>query len=107
MNDIDALIADGPVPIDGGFATELEALGEDLSSDLWSARLLADAPAAIEAVHLAFLRAGARVTITASYQASIESFATAGIPVSEAERLLGTSVTLAQAARTAFHREQP
>jgi len=104
---LDALIAEGPVAIDGGFATELEALGEDLSSDLWSARLLADAPAAIEAVHLAFLRAGARVTITASYQASIESFATAGIPVSEAERLLGTSVTLAQAARTAFVREQP
>ena len=106
-DDLDALIAAGPVPIDGGFATELEAMGEDLSSDLWSARLLEDGPAAVEAVHLAFLRAGARVVITASYQASVESFATAGIPVSDAERLLGTSVTLAQAARHAFMRERP
>ena len=106
-DDLDALLAAGPVPIDGGFATELEAMGEDLSSDLWSARLLDDGPATVEAVHLAFLRAGARVIITASYQASVESFATAGIPVSDAERLLGTSVTLAQAARHAFMRETP
>jgi homocysteine S-methyltransferase len=29
---------------DGGLATELEARGHDLSDDLWSARLLVDAP---------------------------------------------------------------
>jgi homocysteine S-methyltransferase len=104
---IDDLIHEGLVPIDGGFATELEALDYDLSSDLWSARLLQDGPAAVEAVHLNYLRAGARVSITASYQASQESFATAGIPAAEADRLLGTSVALAQAARAAFEAEQP
>ena len=107
MSAIDDLIHEGPVPIDGGFATELEALDYDLTSDLWSARLLQDGPAAVEAVHLNFLRAGARVSITASYQASQESFATAGIPAAEADRLIATSVTLAQAARTAFEAEHP
>jgi homocysteine S-methyltransferase len=102
-----ALIADGPVAIDGGFATELEALGEDLSDDLWSARLLRDGPAMVEAVHLAYLRAGARVVITASYQASRESFARVGVVPVDADRLLATSVTLAQAARDAWRREAP
>lgn len=43
---------------DGGLATELEALGNDLSDSLWSARLLADAPEQILDAHLAFFRAG-------------------------------------------------
>ncbi|MGI9117762.1 MAG: homocysteine S-methyltransferase [Gaiellales bacterium] len=107
MTAFDDLIAEGPAPIDGGFATELEAMDYDLSSDLWSARLLEDGPAAVEAVHLAYLRAGARAVITASYQASQETFATAGIPASDADRLIASSVSLAQAARVAFEREQP
>ena len=107
MSALQALIAEGVVPIDGGFATELEALGYDLTDDLWSARLLNDAPTAVEAVHLNFLRAGARVVITASYQASYESFATAGLPASDADFQLASSVTLAQAARAAGQSEEP
>ena len=107
MSALQALIAEGVVPIDGGFATELEALGYDLTDELWSARLLNDAPTAVEAVHLNFLRAGARVVITASYQASYESFATAGLPASDADFLLASSVTIAQAARAAWQSEQP
>ena len=50
----------GPVIItDGGLATELADQGHDLSDDLWSARLLVDAPAAIRDAHLAYFRAGA------------------------------------------------
>jgi homocysteine S-methyltransferase len=101
------LLATGPVPIDGGFATELEALGEDLSDDLWSARLLRDGPASVEAVHLAYLRAGARIVISASYQASRASFASVGVDATEADRLLASSVTLAQAARRTWRREAP
>ncbi|MBJ7247779.1 MAG: homocysteine S-methyltransferase, partial [Thermoleophilia bacterium] len=56
---------------------------------------------------LNFLRAGARVVITASYQASYESFATAGLPASDADFLLASSVTLAQAARATWQSEQP
>jgi homocysteine S-methyltransferase len=62
----------GPLVLDGGLATELAARGYDLSDALWSARLLADAPEAIEAVHRAYFEVGANVAITTSYQASFE-----------------------------------
>jgi homocysteine S-methyltransferase len=84
---------------DGGLATELEARGHDLSDDLWSARLLVDAPQEIVAVHSAFFRAGASIATTASYQASFDGFAERGIGRTDAARLLRRSVELAQAAR--------
>jgi homocysteine S-methyltransferase len=84
---------------DGGLATELEARGHDLSDDLWSARLLVDAPEEIVAVHCAFFRAGASIATTASYQASFDGFAERGIGRSDAARLLQRSVELAKAAR--------
>ncbi len=93
---------DGPVVLDGGLATELERRGHDLRDDLWSARLLRDDPAALRDTHLAFFRAGAQVAITASYQASFEGFATAGLSRAESAVLMRTSVTLArEAAETA------
>jgi homocysteine S-methyltransferase len=84
---------------DGGLATELEDQGHDLSGGLWSARLLADAPEAVRAAHLAYFRAGAMIATTASYQASFEGFAARGIDHGETARLLRRSVTLAQEAR--------
>jgi homocysteine S-methyltransferase len=84
--------------LDGGFATELERRGHDLSDDLWSARLLRDDPDEIIATHLAFFRAGADVATTASYQASVEGFARHGLTRSEAEELLRVSVRLARIA---------
>jgi homocysteine S-methyltransferase len=89
-----------PIVLDGGLATQLEAMGEDLSDALWSARLLADAPDRIEAAHLAFYRAGARVATTASYQATYQGFAARGIGHEEAAALLRRSVELAGRART-------
>jgi homocysteine S-methyltransferase len=84
---------------DGGLATELEARGHDLSDDLWSARLLVDAPQEITAVHAAFFRAGAVFATTASYQASFDGFAKRGIEWDDAVRLLRRSVELARTAR--------
>src|SRR3712207_8290727 len=72
-------LATGPVVLDGGLSTELEARGHDVGSALWSARLLRDDPAAIVAAHAAFAAAGAPVATTASYQATLEGFAAAGI----------------------------
>jgi homocysteine S-methyltransferase len=90
----------GPaVLLDGGLATELEARGHDLSDELWSARLLVDAPQEIVAAHAAFFRAGARIVTTASYQASFAGFRARGIGPDEAVRLLRRSVELARAAR--------
>jgi homocysteine S-methyltransferase len=84
---------------DGGLATELEARGHDLSDPLWSARLLAEAPQEIVAVHAAYFRAGASIATTASYQASFEGFAARGIGRREAGVLLRRSVELAKTAR--------
>ncbi|MDT4960612.1 MAG: homocysteine S-methyltransferase [Pseudonocardiales bacterium] len=80
------------VVLDGGLATELERRGHDLSSDLWSARLLRDAPDEIVAAHRAFAAAGAEVAITASYQVSFERLG------DDAELLLRRSVELARRA---------
>jgi homocysteine S-methyltransferase len=87
------------VVLDGGLATELEAHGPDLSDRLWSARLLLTDPAAIEAVHLAYYEAGAQVATTASYQATVEGFAAAGLDRDEALALVRRSVELAGRAR--------
>jgi S-methylmethionine-dependent homocysteine/selenocysteine methylase len=89
-------LAAGPLVLDGGLSTELEARGHDVSSALWSARLLKDDPAAIVAAHAAFAAAGAQVATTVSYQATIEGFAAAGVDVAEARRLIASSVALAR-----------
>ena len=95
----------GIVVLDGGLATELETRGFDLSDRLWSARLLLTEPDTIEAVHLAYFRAGARVATTASYQASVEGFAAAGYERGTALDAIGRSVTVARAARDTFAAE--
>ena len=86
------------IVLDGGLATELEHRGHDLSSDLWSARLLAEQPDEISAVHAAYFSAGARVATTASYQASYEGLAAVGHSPAAADALLRRSVTLAREA---------
>jgi homocysteine S-methyltransferase len=87
------------VVLDGGLASELEARGHDLADHLWSARLLLTDPAAIEAVHLAYYEAGAQVATTASYQATVEGFAAAGLDRDDALALVRRSVQLAGRAR--------
>jgi len=84
--------------LDGGLATQLEAQGHDLSDALWSARLLRDAPAQIVAAHRAYLRAGAQVATTASYQASLQGFVAAGMTQRQAAALISSSVALAREA---------
>ena len=95
----DTLLADAmtrrPVVLDGGLATELERRGHDVTSSLWSARLLMDDPAAIVDAHRAFFAAGAQVATTASSQATVEGFARAGVDRTQATRLMTRSVTLA------------
>jgi homocysteine S-methyltransferase len=92
--------------LDGGLATELEARGHDLSDRLWSARLLLTEPDAIEEVHLAYFRAGAQVATTASYQASVEGFAGAGMDRDTALLAIRRSVELAARARERFRAEE-
>jgi homocysteine S-methyltransferase len=99
--DLREVIASRPVVLDGGLATLLEQHGHDLSSHLWSARLLRDDPGAVEAAHREFFAAGAEVATSASYQVSFEGFGAEGAGTAEVERLLRRSVGLAAAARDA------
>ncbi|HYY10604.1 MAG TPA: homocysteine S-methyltransferase [Kineosporiaceae bacterium] len=92
-----ALLA-GTVVLDGGLATELERRGHDLSSSLWSARVLREEPGEVVAAHRAFVEAGARVLTTASYQASFEGLAAAGVDADGTRALLRRSVELAREA---------
>lgn len=88
--------------LDGGLATTLEARGNDLNDELWSARLLLENPDAIRQVHRDFLDAGADCIITASYQATLEGFARHGLNADEGEALIRASVDLALEARQNF-----
>ncbi len=88
--------------LDGGLASELELAGCDLDDPLWSARALLTAPEAVEEAHLAFLRAGADVIITATYQATFEGFADRGIARGRAEALFREAVRIARRARERF-----
>ena len=93
-------LAIGPVVLDGGLGTMLEAQGHDLSSSLWSARLLLEDPAAIRRAHTDFYAAGARVAIASSYQVSYEALGAAGFRAPEVDALLARSVELAAQARS-------
>lgn len=94
-----------PIIIDGALATEMEQRGADLHDTLWSARYLHESPDLIRDVHLDYLLAGARIIITASYQASIPGFMACGMSYQTATELIGLSVDLAKDARQRW-REQ-
>jgi len=102
MTTLSQEMAAGPVLLDGGLATLLEAHGHDLASAMWSARLLLDDRAAIVSAHREFYAAGAQVAISASYQASFEGFAALGLDRATAERALRDSIACAVAARNTF-----
>ena len=94
MIDLAATLAERPVILDGGLGTRLESRGNDVSSSLWSARVLRDDPDEVRAAHAEFVAAGADLLITASYQVGFGT----GIPDAEVETLLRRSVTLAREA---------
>src|SRR3954469_7108473 len=97
-------LADASIVLDGGLATQLEAAGQDLSDELWSARLLAENPDAVRAAHLAYLLAGAQVITTASYQATLPALARRGY---DGPALLRRSVTLAVEAIHRYRQQSP
>lgn len=102
-----ALRRPGPILLDGGLATQLEAQGCDLGNALWSASLLATNPQAIVTASRAYLVAGAECIATASYQASRGGFAGLGLSAAEADGLMLLSVELAQQARDEYLADNP
>ncbi|XP_066593479.1 homocysteine S-methyltransferase-like [Prorops nasuta] len=63
--------------LDGGFSTQLSKyVGEKIDGDpLWTARFLVTDPGSVFATHLDFLRAGADIIQTNTYQATLNGFA--------------------------------
>lgn len=84
--------------LDGGLATHIETLGEDIDHALWSARCLVKNPAVIKRAHADYYDAGASVAITASYQAHFDGFKELGVDTVEAIEAMRRSVTLAREA---------
>lgn len=84
-----------PLVIDGGLSNQLESQGYDLNHRLWTARLLDENPHAIKEAHMAYLEAGARCLITASYQATIPGLMAQGWDRDAAERLILKTADLA------------
>ncbi|CAJ1059838.1 homocysteine S-methyltransferase [Xyrichtys novacula] len=95
---------DGPLILDGGLATELEAQGVHLQGDpLWSARLLHTDPQAIRDAHHRFIVSGADVITTATYQASVRGFIDhLNVSSDRARELLMSGVQLAKEAAERF-----
>lgn len=100
MNSIDEIWRQKDLVIlDGAMATELERKGLDLNDSLWSARVLAEHPEVIQAVHRDYFASGADCSTSASYQATIPGFMASGYTRREAEQLIARSMTLLLKAR--------
>ncbi|CAH1644936.1 unnamed protein product [Spodoptera littoralis] len=96
------------VVLDGGFSTQLSChVGHVIDGDpLWSARFLYTHPEEVVNTHLDFLRAGADLIITNTYQASVEGFVEhLGITAEESFELIVRAVELAKRARSAYLEE--
>ena len=107
MNVIEERLAVQDVIIlDGAFATELEARGFSVNDALWSAKALFERPDLVREVHLDYLRAGADVVTSASYQATVEGFMKRGFSKEEAAALIQKSIQLAQEARDLYLAER-
>ena len=89
----------GVVILDGAMATELEKRGANLNHTLWSAKLLIEDPSLIKAVHMDYLKAGADIITTSSYQASFSGFSKQGYTHERAKELMLLSTSLALQAR--------
>ncbi|WP_114589081.1 homocysteine S-methyltransferase [Microbacterium arborescens] len=96
MSDVATALADRVLLLDGGLGTTLESGGHDLSDALWSARVLAESPADVRAVHARFAGAGADILTTASYQIGFDNLAAAGFDAAHTRRLLDLSVRVAR-----------
>lgn len=85
---------------DGGLGTRLADRGNDVTGALWSAEILRNNPAEVQAAHEDFFRAGADVATTCSYQVTFDALG------DEAEGLLRRSVDLARQAAEVVGEEQ-
>lgn len=94
--------------LDGGFSSQVSChVGTTVDGDpLWSARFLQTNPEEVVDTHLDFLRAGADVISTNTYQASIEGFQKhLGLSPEDSYKLICEAVHLAKRARDTYLKE--
>jgi len=90
------------IVLDGALATQLETEGENLNDPLWSAKVLLENSEHIKQVHYEYLKNGADIITTSSYQASFEGFHLRGIDETKSRELFQLSTQLAIQARDEF-----
>ncbi|THH29085.1 hypothetical protein EUX98_g5107 [Antrodiella citrinella] len=89
--------------LDGGLGTTLEdVFKKDISHPLWSAKPVDTEPDVIIEAHLAFLKAGADIILTSTYQCAYGTFDQAGYSREDAVRIMRKAIQLAAEARTRF-----
>lgn len=103
MTDILSLLKE-PLVLDGSMSTPLEAWGEQTDTDLWTAKALLDHPELVYRVHYEYFKAGARMTITDTYQTSISAFEKHGLSADEARELMRKAAEIALKARDDYEK---
>lgn len=94
--------------MDGGLASELQKRFPIDGTPLWSAKLIKTQPDAIVEAHKAYLRAGANIITTSSYQASLAGFAAhLGTSDEQGMELMRDSVRLARRAIREYRATEP
>ncbi len=88
--------------LDGGLATTLESMGQDLNDPLWSARVFLADPGAVGEAHRAFLEAGADCIASVTYQATQAGLQRRGLTSDRARQFFGRAVQLALQVRDDF-----
>ncbi|MBM7636344.1 homocysteine S-methyltransferase [Streptococcus saliviloxodontae] len=88
-----------PLILHGALGTELEQRGYDVSGKLWSGKYLIENPMAIQEIHEDYIRAGADIVTTSTYQATFPGLAEVGVSSAKAAELIKLTVHLAKAAR--------
>jgi homocysteine S-methyltransferase len=85
--------------LDGGLASALEDLGNTFTTELWTGELLKSAPDQICEAHAAFVKAGAEIIITSTYQVSFPGCIAKGWTHQEVVDALKNSIQLARDAK--------
>ena len=98
MAEVSAVRGRAIVLLDGGVGQELFRRSTGPAAPLWSVQVMMDEPALVEAVHLDFIKAGARIVTVNTYTATPPRLAREGIaPLFDA--LHGAALDAAEAAR--------
>ncbi|ANQ47806.1 homocysteine S-methyltransferase [Flammeovirga sp. MY04] len=88
--------------LDGGLSNAIKKLGGNVNNQLWTADLIHHQEEVIKNAHLNYLKSGAEIIISSSYQASIKGFMEKGFSHEVAIDLLKKTTEIAQSAKEEY-----